>query len=326
MESLLNRLRASLRARELPQGGWAFLRGYFQMAPEPTCLALLALRSERSVDANILVDAQRSDGGWGAFADDAQASGLTGPALLTLNTLGTFEPTQSRAVRWLLNHRGKEASWPWRWKFRTRGTRVRFDPDKFGWPWQFGTCSWVVPTAFAVLGLKQSFPRRRPHKVAFRIRRGVEMLLGRACPGGGWNAGNGFVYGSPMAPHIDATAVAVLALQSEPPTEIRTRSLAWLEHEACACHAPWSLAWSILARNLYGYPVKSFQQSPGSLAESDPFDDTATLAVVVLALDCTNFGNPFKVLLWPARCMRRIALGSHSSCGFGAVSCAALRQ
>ena len=296
MESLLNRLRASLITRELPQGGWPFYAGSLQLALEPTCLALLALRAGWSVDAKRLADAQRSDGGWGAFADDDQASGLTGLALLTLNAIGTLEPARSRAVRWLLNHRGKEASWPWKWRFRTRDTRVRFAPYKYGWPWQPGTCSWVVPTAFAALALKQSFPCHRSRKVDLRIRRGIEMLLDRACPGGGWNAGNGVVYGSPMAAHLDSTAVALLALQGEPPTEITERTLAWLEREACACQAPWSLAWSILALDVYGKPVESFQQSLACLAESDPFDDTATLDAVLLALDCANSGNPFKVL------------------------------
>lgn len=267
------------------------------MALEPTCLALLALRRERSIDANILVDVQRSDGGWGAFADDNQASGLTGLALLTLNAYGKFKPARSRAVGWLLNHRGKEASWPWKWKFRTRNTHVRFDPDKFGWPWQPGTCSWVIPTAFAVLALKQRFPCLQKRKVASRIQRGVEMLLNRACPGGGWNAGNGLVYGQSMTPHIDATAIALIALQGEPPTEITTRSLGWLERDACACQALWSLAWSIVALDAHAKSVKSLQQRLARLAESDPFDDTATLAVVVLAFDCTNSSNPFKVLL-----------------------------
>jgi hypothetical protein len=297
MESLLDRLRASLITRRLPRGGWPFYAGSLQLALEPTCLALLALRAGWSVDAKILADAQRSDGGWGAFSDDAQASGLTGLALLTLNTLGTFEPSRSRAVRWLLNHRGKEASWPWKWKFRTRDTYVCFNPDKFGWPWQPGTCSWVVPTAFAVVALKQSFLCRRSRTVAHRIRCGVEMILDRACPCGGWNAGNSVVYGRPMEPHVDATAVGLLALQGEPPVEITTHSLEWLEREAHACHTPWSLAWSILALDVYGKPVESFQQLLARLAASDPFDDTATLAVVVLALDCTNSGNPFKVLL-----------------------------
>lgn len=297
MESLLNYLRASLIARRLPGGGWPFHSGSFQMALEPTCLALLASRLGHAEAARVLLDAQRSDGGWGAFADDNQASGLTGLALLTLNAFGKFEIARSRAAGWLLNHRGKEASWPWKWKFRTRDTYVHFDPDKFGWPWQPGTCSWVIPTAFAVLALKQSFPRHRTRKATFRIQCGVEMLFDRACPGGGWNAGNGVVYGSAMTAHVDATAVALLALQGEPPTEITERSLAWLEHEVCACQALWTLAWSILALDANRRPVESSQRSLARLAESDPFDDTETLAVVVLALDCANSGNPFKVLL-----------------------------
>ncbi|HEV2416523.1 MAG TPA: prenyltransferase/squalene oxidase repeat-containing protein [Terriglobia bacterium] len=295
MKSLLKRLRTSLIARELPQGGWLFLRGSGQTALEPTCLALLALRRDSSIDTNILVHTQRSDGGWGAFTGDDQASGLSGLALLTLNTLGTFQRARSRAVRWLLNNRGKEASWPWNWKFRTRDTHARFDPDKFGWPWQPGTCSWVVPTAFAVLALKQSFPCCCPSKVAFRIRRGVEMLVDRACSGGGWNAGNGVVYGSPMAAHVDATAIALLALQGDPPTEITTRSVQWLEGEAYACEAPWSLAWAILALHAHGKPVKRIHESLAGLAEFDALDDMAVLAAVVLALDCATSCNPFKV-------------------------------
>jgi hypothetical protein len=39
------------------------------------------------------------------------------------------------------------------------------------------------------------------------------MLIDRACPDGGWNAGNGIVLGTALAPHIDTTAIAVLALK-----------------------------------------------------------------------------------------------------------------
>lgn len=297
MEFLLNRLRDSLQARELSRGGWPFLRGTGQMALEPTCLALLALGPTHFLDANILVDTQYSDGGWGAFTDDDHACGLTALALLTLNAFGTFDPVRSRAVTWLLGQKGREASWPRRWEFRMRNTRVRFDPSKFGWPWQSGTCSWVVPTALALLALKQSFPYHRAHSVALRIQRGVEMLIDRACPGGGWNAGNGVVYGQPMTSHIDATAIALLALQDEPSNEICTRSLEWLGSGVCVCRSPWSLAWSILALHAYRKPVQSFQQRLACLAESDAFDDTATLATVLLALDITTSRNPFRVVL-----------------------------
>jgi hypothetical protein len=34
-----------------------------------------------------------------------------------------------------LRSAGKEGNWLWKWKFRTTDHHVRFDPDKFGWPW-----------------------------------------------------------------------------------------------------------------------------------------------------------------------------------------------
>lgn len=265
------------------------------MALEPTCLAMLALPCKNTPGAEILIQAQGHDGGWAAFAGDDESSGLTGLALFTLNSLRASEYARDRATRWLLQTRGREADWPWRWKFRTTDTRVHFDPDKFAWPWQPGTCSWVVPTAFAVLALKMSFPFPRPRVITSRIHLGVEMLVDRACPGGGWNAGNGVVYGSPMAPHIDATTNVLLALQGELPTEVTNRSLKWLECEVRTCEAPWSLAWSILALHVWYRPVDSLRRRLARLAESEPLQNNATLAAVVLALDCATACNLFKV-------------------------------
>ena len=122
------------------------------------------------------------------------------------------------------------------------------------------------------------------------------MLLDRTCPDGGWNAGNSVVYGCPMSPHIDATAVALLALQGDSSPEIVRRSIDWLEDGAHFCEAPWSLAWSILGLHSWDRPVESLQRRLAQMAESDPFSDTATLAAVILALDCAAPGNPFKLL------------------------------
>ncbi len=265
------------------------------MALEPTCLALMALRQQRCADAQVLLNAQRPDGSWGSYATDDEASGLTGLAVLTLNTLGRFPDAAARAAHWLVEANGREADWPWKWKFRTTDTRVNFDPDKFGWPWEAGTCSWVVPTAFALLALKQNFPGCRNGKIAHRIERGVEMLQDRACPKGGWNAGNGVVYGSPMTPHIDATAIALLALRSEPGNKLIHCSRRWLEYQAGLCPSAWSLAWSILALDAYDQPVASLQQHLITVVEPHETWDTATLAAVALALDCTVAGNSFRV-------------------------------
>jgi hypothetical protein len=120
------------------------------------------------------------------------------------------------------------------------------------------------------------------------------MLLDRACPDGGWNAGNGIVYGAPMKPHVDATAIALLALHGENDNGEIAKSLLWLESETRNCLAAWSLAWSILAMSAYGFSVSNAQARLGAMPVSK-LEDTATLAVAALALDCTMHGNPFKV-------------------------------
>ncbi len=266
------------------------------MALEPTCLALLALRPTDPGIAEALIDIQHSDGSWGSFAGDEQPSGLTGLALLALSTLETAQNAQSRGARWLVRTRGKEADWPWRRKFRRRDTRVHFDPRKFGWPWHTGVCSWVVPTSFALLALKREFPHHRAGNAASRIRTGVKMLLDRVCPDGGWNAGNGLVYDTPMMPHIDATAIALLALQDERPTEVARCSLAWLERKGYDCEGPWSLAWSILALQAWKKDVDRLQSRLARLIESAPSQDTATLAAALLAFKSTTSENPFRLL------------------------------
>ena len=121
------------------------------------------------------------------------------------------------------------------------------------------------------------------------------MLLDRACPGGGWNAGNGVVYGTPLLPHPDATAVALLALRGEDLSKILTESLSWLECSAATCTATWSLAWSILALDAYDRPIESLTGRLNAMRDANQPWDTATLALVILALDCPTQGNVFKV-------------------------------
>src|SRR6185437_7304260 len=142
-------------------------------------------------------------------------SGYTGLAVYALGQCGESGMPTKRAVRWLLRSRGRESRWLCKWKFRTTDRRVRFDPNKFGWPWMPETVSWVFPTAYSLLALKRAHAASHQRLLEFRILRGVEMLYDRICPGGGWNAGNGVVYGSPLTPHADATAVALLALLGE---------------------------------------------------------------------------------------------------------------
>jgi hypothetical protein len=121
------------------------------------------------------------------------------------------------------------------------------------------------------------------------------MLLDRACPGGGWNAGNGVVYGVPLAPHLDATAIALLALGGERNNDAIASGLDWLERRAGTYAAPWSLAWSILALHANGRPVEGLVDRLWALSDPDFLADSATLAAMILAIDSLVQGNVFKV-------------------------------
>jgi hypothetical protein len=217
-----------LKDRQLPSGGWSF-GGSPQASIEATCLSALGLAWEAKANVamaiRFLLDRQRVEGGWPAFQGDPEPSWATALALCTLTVVNDVSDARERALKWLLSEQGKEGHWFWRWKFKTADRNVRFNPDKYGWPWCPGAGSWVIPTAFSVVAIKQFTVCNRSEASENRIRLGVEMLLDRACVGGGWNSGNSVVYGVPLPAHVEATAIALLALQDEPRAEIVQESV-----------------------------------------------------------------------------------------------------
>lgn len=287
--------------RQLPEGGWPFTAHAKQGAIEPTALILLGLpsnlRHERQAAIRSLLHAQNANGSWPAFSgDDPRGSGYTGLAVYALGRCAEQEAPTDRAIHWLLHSRGWESHWLLKWKFRTTDRQVRFDPDKFGWPWMPETASWVVPTAYSLLALKRARGASEHKLLEFRIRQGVEMLYDRICPGGGWNAGNGVVYGSSLAPHPDATALALLSLLGEPLNDSTRASLDWLERRAESLFAPWSLAWAILALDAFHRPTRPWINRLCAVVEPAEVADCATLAVVSMALRCFVGTNEFAVV------------------------------
>src|ERR1700680_3659601 len=254
MDTLGDILAELLLKRQLLSGGWSFL-GSRQSSVEATSLAVLALGldaedARRSEIAHLLA-AQRVDGSWPAFLGDSAGSWATALALCTLNTTGDLAAAREKALRWLDAERGREGHGFWRCKFKTVDRNVRFDPDKYGWPWISGSASWVIPTAFSLIAIKQFTVCNRYASSEKRIHLGVEMLLERACVDGGWNSGNSVVYGFALRPHVEATAIALLALQDEQQTELIQRSLSWLRHNAASVDSVSSLAWCILTLFVY---------------------------------------------------------------------------
>lgn len=299
---LLSKLIAELALRQLPCGGWASLTTSSRPALEATCYSTLALGlaappSYLAQAQEFLLRTQNPNGSWPAFdGDDQDGAWVTALVVTALRDMVPAIPARLKGFHWLINCVGREGDWFWKWKFRTADRHVRFDPDKFGWPWFPNTVSWVVPTAFAMLALDQLPCSCGGFEQApVRIQRGVEMLLDRACPQGGWNAGNGIVYRSAVAPHPDDTATALLALTSRKQDPIVQGALQYLKRVAPTLSAPWSLSWAIIALSAYGSPVDDILRLLISMPNLSKIEDTGTLALVCLALDHQHALSAFGV-------------------------------
>ena len=276
-------------------GGWS--HSGTQSGTESTALALLALHSGRIVTkagVSPLMATQRTDGLWCAVGDEATGNfWATGLAVNTLLTLNAKPASYVHSLEVLVRGCPLEASWLVRLKFRISDRHVQFNPKKYGWPWVPDTLSWVLPTSMALIALQRAKERGLVcgRELAARLRLGIEMLLDRAYPQGGWNAGNAVVYGVPLRPHVAATALAVAALQVHYNLPMVRTSLTWLMRNV-ECESPHSLAWLILAAYTYKDvsedirpAVDKARNRLASLVE-DPrtIEDAATLALAALAL------------------------------------------
>jgi hypothetical protein len=126
------------------------------------------------------------------------------------------------------------------------------------------------------------------------------MLLDRACPRGGWNAGNSVVFGVELDPHPDFTAMAALALlrSGRGKQALAGRSLDYLAVRLVDARSPYSLAWATIALSAYGHEGADRLRSrlEASLASRVTNVSPATLGVAALALEHPAFAFEESVL------------------------------
>jgi hypothetical protein len=305
------RLLRELIRRQLPgTGGWSHCGAQF--GTEPTSLALLVLHSPPSrsrvtpEDLAPLMTRLQPNGLWPAIGDGAAGVSFWASAMAvnTLMIFGAAPGTLEASLDALLRCRPLEDSWLVRLRFRFSDRQVRFDPTKYGWPWVSDTVSWAVPTSMALIALARAKNQGLIHgsEMWNRLNLGAEMLLDRACPEGGWNAGNAVVYGVPLRPHIDATALALAALRFHYHLPIVHSSLTWMLNRI-DCPSAYSLAWVILAAAAYKdvrsdvLPALDIARDRLAALVEDPsaVEDTSTIALAALALGLDTGTNPFEV-------------------------------
>lgn len=244
-QSVIGDLRSLLIRTRNADGGWGYFAGKASRL-EPTCWCLLALGDRAA--AEVLGRWPVVDGLLLERAGGAPNYGFHGLALLTLLDR-KIEHQAGNAALVAGLQRAKGLALP------NRGIN-RQDNSIQAWSWMDGTFSWVEPTAYALLALKQA--RRAGMAVdASRITDGENLLLDRVGVEGGWNYGNSNMLGQELPAHVPTTALGLLALQDHAAHEAVQRSLAYLERDALSELSGLSLGLSLLALRVHGRPAEA---------------------------------------------------------------------
>jgi len=125
------------------------------------------------------------------------------------------------------------------------------------------------------------------------------MLLDRACPQGGWNAGNGIVFGAPLTPHIDATAIALLVFPKAAEPAVM-QGLSWLQQACIKCSSAYSLAWSVLAFSVHKDPTRDHcvEKLRSVLSSQTSISNIETLSLSAIAINAAEGNaNPFQLVI-----------------------------
>ena len=265
-------------------GGWPYLSGR-QSRLESTCWALLGTGA--GVDTTPLRAWVNQDG---LLTEPA-----TGHVNYTFNALAALaagadgdrpQPITRGIVNGLLAVQGVVID---------ASPVIQQDTTLQGWSWTPGTFTWVEPTAWALLALKR-WPGD-PADTRRRVDVAERVLRDRACAGGGWNFGNGVVYGSALPAHVPPTAAGVMALQDRASDSLVIDAVGYLERHARLEGSTTALALSALALMILGRPSGDIVDAlVARCAQADRSSNAAVLGMAACALGAAVTGVPPRAL------------------------------
>jgi hypothetical protein len=251
-----SRLRADLsatlqRARNA-DGGWPYHPGK-RSRIEPTCWALLALSqaNPQPPSLDVLDRWPRHDSWLIDLAGAPPNHAFNAIAALTLLQSASTGTLAETIVRLLIASKGVTLP---------PDPAIRQDSSLQAWSWVDGTFSWVEPTAWCVLLLKQRLARGPYPDAVDRVRVGEQVLNDRACRGGGWNYGNANVYGQDLVPYVPTTALALLALHDRGNEPTVVRGLEQLQRDIVSERSAVALSLAIICLRVYGRPTSVPEQ------------------------------------------------------------------
>jgi prenyltransferase/squalene oxidase-like repeat protein len=299
-----------LKTLQNADGGWGFHAGESSRV-EPTCWALRALVSHTEAQdtenvrkgAGYLQSAQLPDGSWPACAEMRAGSWITSLTCSVLAADGQSAKNVAAGLKWLCEDFPRDSSLVRRLlqSLRRKSQIVSQNDSYHGWGWTPKTASWVEPTAFALLALRDAPSEQLPRNAAERRDLAVALLYDRMCPGGGWNCGNPRVYGVDGEALVLPTCWALLALSEALEKPGRPLSLAWLRKEFAKIESAASLAVARMTLENYGVERPQAKRDLQDWSAQElAAQGTHVLAWVCLALDPARRWAPAAVTVAPA--------------------------
>jgi squalene-hopene cyclase-like protein len=290
---MLDQAAKLLRQTQNPDGGWGAIAGK-QSNTESTALGLLALRSlddsrENSVLEKAeqwLANTQNPDGSWSYGAGSKAPSWSTALAVMALSDSSVEGERLVRAGNWILAQEGSKpgilAKLILALSFQKKA--VRLNDDLVGWSWTPGSFSWVEPTSYCLLALKKMKARLSAEAVKERVDQAELMIYDRMCEGGGWNYGNAAVYGDPLWPYPDITALALIALQDHKERNDNRISLRALSKMAETTDSGLALGWATICLSVYGEDISELRKRlDQKFARTKFLGETKPVALAILA-------------------------------------------
>lgn len=187
---------------------WRY-RASVSSGAEPAAWSALALAAHGRVEearrpAAWLASLQQPDGSVGVSEAETTPCWPTSLALWAWVIVGRlrqsdqFDVHINAAIDWAIANRGRSAP---------KSSQIGHNTELTGWSWAAETHSWLEPTCMFVLAMRVAGYADHP-----RVREGVRLIVDRLLPEGGANYGNTIVLGQPLLPHVQPTALAMIAL------------------------------------------------------------------------------------------------------------------
>lgn len=290
---MLDQAAKLLRQTQNPDGGWGAIAGK-QSNTESTALGLLAWRSlddsrENSVLEKAeqwLANTQNPDGSWSYGAGSKAPSWSTALAVMALCDSSVETERLVRAGNWILAQEGSKpgilAKLILALSFQKKA--VHLNDDLVGWSWTPGSFSWVEPTSYCLIALKKIKSRLSVKAVQERVDQAELMIYDRMCEGGGWNYGNAAVYGDPLWPYPDITALALIALQDHKERNDNRVSLRALSKMAETTDSGLAIGWTTICLSVYGEDISELRKRlDQKFARTKFLGETKPVALAILA-------------------------------------------